>query len=404
MTLPATDRRRDAAVVALAVAVPVVLVVGGLLAEAVQPPGSYDAVGQTVSTLAGLGATDRWIMATALAVAGVLNLLVAAFLRGVGRSARLVLGVGGAAVVVAGLAAQPVHGSSPLHMAATVIGAVAFVVWPLPLAADRGLDPGLRKGSLVATGAMAVALTWLCAQAWTDGTWLGVAERVLILSETVWPLRIAIASWRGSRRRPWSEVGWDTLALAVLAPVVLVVGLLAAEAAWPGPDPGSQSFSALAGLGATNRWIMAGTLGLVGVLLAIIAFGLRPRVPPAAWGLLAAGGVLLAIAGLNPQPVGGYSVVHMLAAGLSWFAFTTWPLGLALSPAVDPGLRRTSAIAFAVLTVLVAWFTVELVTTGELYGLSQRVLVVAQAVWPIRVAVAVLDHRAPAPVERVLRG
>ena len=320
-----------------------------------------------------------------------------------GRSARLVLGVGGVGAVVAALAAQPVHGSSPLHMTATVIGAVAFVVWPLPLAADRGLDPGLRKGSLVATGAMAVALAWLCAQAWTDGTWLGVAERVLILSETVWPLRIAIASWRGSRRRPWSEVGWDTLALAVLAPVVLVVGLLAAETAWPGPDPGSQSFSALAGLGATNRWIMADTLGLVGVLLAIVAFGFRPRVPRPAWGLLAAGGVLLAIAGLNPQPVGGYSLVHMIAAGLSWFAFTTWPLGLALSPAVDPGLRRASAIAFAVLAVLVAWFTVELVTTGEFYGLSQRILVVAQAVWPIRVAVAVLDHRAPAP-ERVLRG
>lgn len=404
MTLLATDRRRDAVVVALAVATPVVLVVGGFLAEAAQPPGSYDAVGQTVSTLAGLGATDRWIMAAALAAAGVSYLLVAAFLRGVGRSARLVLGVGGFAVVVAALAAQPVHGSSPLHMTATVTGAVAFVLWPLPLAADRGLDPGLRRGSLIATGAMALALAWLCAQAWTDGTWLGVAERVLILSETVWPIRIAIASWRGTRRRPWSAAGWDTLALAVLAPVVLVVGLLAAEAAWPGPDPGNQSFSALAGLGATNRWVMAGTLGLVGVLLAIIAVGFRPRVPRPAWALLAAGGVLLAVAGLDPQPVGGYSMVHMVAAGLAWFAFTTWPLGLALSPGVDPALRRTSAIAFAVLAVLCAWFAVELVTAGELYGLSQRVLVIAQAVWPIRVAVAVLDHRAPAPAERALRG
>jgi hypothetical membrane protein len=404
MTPPATDRHRDAALVALAVAAPVVLVGGGLLAEAAQPPGSYDPVGQTVSTLAGLGATDRWIMAAALAFAGVVYVLVAAGLRGVGRVARLVLGVGGVAVVVAALAAQPVHGSSPLHMTATVIGAVAFVLWPLPLAADPALDPALRRGSLVASGAMAVALAWLCAQAWTDGTWLGVAERVLLLSETVWPLRVAIASWRGVRRRPWGEAGWDTLALAVVAPIVLVVGLRAAEAAWPGPDPASQSFSALAGLGATNRWIMAGTLALVGLLLAIVALGLRPRVPTPAWTLLAAGGVLLAVAGVTPQPVGGYSAVHMVAAGLAWFAFSTWPLGLALAPTVAPALRRDSVTAFVVLAVLVAWFTVELVTSGELYGLSQRVLVVAQAVWPIRVAVAVLDHRAATPAERVRSG
>ena len=390
-------RHRDAAVAALAVVAPVVLIVGGFLAEAAQPPGTYDAVAQTVSTLAGLGAIDRWIMAATLATVGGIYVVVAAALHAVPRSARLVLGVGGVAVVVAALAAQPVHGSSSVHMAATVTGAVAFVLWPLPLAADRGLDPGLRRGSLVASAVMAVALGWVCAQAWTDGTWLGVAERVLLLSETVWPAWIAVAVRRGPGRRP-GNAGWGTLALAVLAPVVLVTGLVAAQAAWPGPGAWNQSMSALAGLAAPHRWIMTVTIVAGSVIHVLVAVGLRHRVPTPAWALLGAGGVFLLIAGLNPQPPGGYSAVHMVAGGLAWVAYTTWPLGLARSPAVDPRLRRSSAIVAAVLAVLVAWFAFQLITSGPWYGPSQRIVLLAQAVWPIRVAAAVVGHRAESRV------
>ncbi|GAA4783724.1 hypothetical protein GCM10023200_16530 [Actinomycetospora chlora] len=381
---------------ALAAAAPVVLVVGGTVAQLAQPPGAYDAVRQTVSTLAGLGATDRWIMATTLAVVGALFVLVALGLRGVPRAARAVLGVGGVAAVVAALAAQPAHGSSAVHMTATVIAAVLFVLWPLPLVADRDLAPRLRRDSFVAVAAMTVALGWLCAQAWTDGTWLGVAERVLMLLETVWPIRVAVATARGpARDRPAAATGWATLGIAVLAPIVLVTGLLWAQHAWPGPDPVDQSLSALAGLGATDRWIMSVTLGLVGVLLVLVAGGLRPRVPTPAWLVLGAGGALLTLAGLEPQPVGGYNPVHMGAAGLAWLAFTLWPLGLALSPAVNPRLRRASALAVVVLALLVAWFAVELITTGPWYGVSQRVVVLAQAVWPVVVASAVLGRRRP---------
>ena len=387
------ERLRGPVVVALSVAAPALLVIGGLVAASLQPPGTYDAVGQTISTLAGRGAIDRWIMAAVLASMGVIYLLVAAGLRGVPRPARLLLGVGGGAVVVAALAAQPAHGSSTVHMTATVTGMLAFVAWTVPLAADRGLDPGLRRDSAVAIVAMAAAVAWLCAQAWTDGTWLGAAERVLLLVQTVWPVRVAVASWRGPVGRGWGATGWTTLALAVLAPAVLVVGLGAAQSAWPGPDPWNQSLSALSGLGATSRWIMAATLGVAAVLHVLVAAGLRSRVPTAAWALLGAAGVLLLVAALNPQPVGGYSAVHMVAAGLAWVAFTTWPLGLAFSPSVAPRLRWASAVVVAVLVVLVGWFAVQLVTSGTWYGTSQRIVMLVQAVWPIVVAAAVLTHR-----------
>ena len=392
------ERLRGPVVVALSVTAPLLLVVGGLVAESVQPPGTYDAVGQTVSTLAGRGATDRWIMATVLAAMGVIYLVVALGLRHVPRPARLLLGVGGVAVVVAALAAQPAHGSSTIHMTATVTGLLAFIAWTIPLAADRGLDPGLRRDSAVALAVMAAALAWLCAQAWTDGTWLGAAERTILLVQTVWPVRVAVASWRGPVGRAWGGAGWTTLALAVLAPAVLVVGLGAAQSAWPGPDPWNQSLSALSGLAATSRWIMAATLGVAAVLHVLVAAGLRPRVPAAAWALLGTAGVMLLVAALNPQPVGGYSAVHMVAAGLAWLAYSLWPLGLAFSPSVPPWLRRASAIVVVVLAVLVAWFTVQLITSGTWYGTSQRIVMLVQSVWPVVVAAAVLTHRPGARV------
>lgn len=377
----ALGRLRRPALLAPALAAPVVLVVGALVAQAVQPPGAYDPIGQTISTLAGRGAADRWIMGAALAVIGVLYLLVAAGLRGVPALARAILGGGGVAVIVAALAVQPAHGSSTIHMAGTVTAAVAFVLWPVPLVTDRTLDPALRRGSAAAVAGMSGLLAWLCAQAWTDGTWLGVAERALILGQTVWP--IVVVGWPVRRFRPSPTV------LAVLGPAVFVVGILAAQAAQPLPDAWNRSASALSGLAATSRWIMAGTLVLVGGLTVLTALGLRPRVPATAWRLLAAGGAFLVVTGLSPQPVEGYSAVHMVAGALAWAAYTLWPLGLVAAPAIDRRLRVASAVAVLVLAVLLAWFTAQLVTSGSWYGLSQRIVILAQAVWPVVVAAAI---------------
>ncbi|HEY2194677.1 MAG TPA: DUF998 domain-containing protein [Actinomycetospora sp.] len=172
----------------------------------------------------------------------------------------------------------------------------------------------------------------------------------------------------------------------MVAPVVLVVGFVAAQAAHPGPDPWNRSLSALSGQGASSRWIMVSALGTAGVLVVLIALGLRRRAPRAAWQLLTAGGVFLLVAALDPQPVGGYSAVHMVAAGLAWAALTAWPLALAFSPRVDRRLRWASVIATGVLLVLMAWFTAQLVTDGTWYGISERVVILAQAVWPVVVA------------------
>lgn len=233
-----------------------------------------------------------------------------------------------------------------------------------------------------------LALTGTGSPRWGSGpahvTWLGVVERVMLPDVTSWPIRVAVATGR-ARRRPGAATVVAGLALA--APAVFVGGLLAAQAAQPGPVAGDRSLSALAGGDTASAWIMTLALVLVGVLSALVAIGLR-GVPVAARAVLGAAGGMLVLAAAVPQPVGGTSVTHMVVAGLAWAGFVAWPLVLAGSRSVEQRLRWTSAVAAGVLLVLAGWFAVQLVSGGTWYGFSQRLLLVALAVWPARVALA----------------
>src|SRR5579872_3181784 len=93
--------------VASAAAAPVLLSGGLALAEARQPPG-YSAVRDTISALAGLGATDRWVMTAALAGLGACHVVTAAGLRPAGVPARLVLAAGGFGTLAVAAYPQPV--------------------------------------------------------------------------------------------------------------------------------------------------------------------------------------------------------------------------------------------------------------------------------------------------------
>jgi hypothetical protein len=74
-------------------AVPVLLVGGGTVAGRLQPP-SYDAVADTVSGLAAVGAADRWVMPVTLVLVAVCELLTGLALRPAGAPGRLILMAG----------------------------------------------------------------------------------------------------------------------------------------------------------------------------------------------------------------------------------------------------------------------------------------------------------------------
>jgi len=128
-------------------AAPVLLIGGWELGAARQPPG-FDPVTETISALAGYGATDRWIMTVGLAGLGVCHLVTALGLRPAALPGRLLLAIGGAATVLVAVFPQPADGSSPAHILAAAVAFPALSLWPA-LAWRRSGRTSLRPAVLV---------------------------------------------------------------------------------------------------------------------------------------------------------------------------------------------------------------------------------------------------------------
>jgi hypothetical membrane protein len=181
---------------------PVVVTVGWLVADAVQP-AAYSPIRKTVSVMSGYAGTDRWIMTGALLLAGGCQLLTAAGLAGVRVPARLLLAVAGLSSIGIAVSPEPVRGSTPQHLAWTALGAVAIAVWPafvVRRAPSRPLILG-RYGCAVVTAVFLVLLGWLVIET-QGGSDLGLAERLSVSIETCWPFVVVVALRHATRPRP----------------------------------------------------------------------------------------------------------------------------------------------------------------------------------------------------------
>jgi len=195
------------------------------------------------------------------------------------------------------------------------------------------------------------------------------------------------------------NVPWWGLVSSAAAPVLLVGGWSGAARLQPQPvDPVADTVSALAAVGAADRWVMTLTFALVGVCYIVTGIALRPA-GAAGRLILAAGAAAGMLVAVNPQPAHGGSPSHALWASVGFAALAVWPAGAwrrgpevpwALRPAVCAGV-------VVVLAVLVAWFGLEVVTGAGHAGLAERVLGLAQAVWPL-MAVLSCRHPAGAPI------
>jgi Protein of unknown function (DUF998) len=93
---------------------------------------------------AGYGGTDRWIVTGALFGVGGCYFVTAAGLSGLRWPARLLLMVAGLSSIGIAASPEPVHGSTPEHVAWAVLGAVAIAVWPAFVTRRR--RPGRQPG------------------------------------------------------------------------------------------------------------------------------------------------------------------------------------------------------------------------------------------------------------------
>jgi hypothetical protein len=190
---------------------PILLAGAWLVAGACQP-ASYSPVRQTVSVLAGRAATDRWIVTGALFVVGGCHFVTAAGLTRVRASARILLVVAGVSGIGIAASPEPVHGSTPQHLAWTALGAVTIAVWPAFVAQRTSPRPPILSiyGSATVTAVFVALLGWLVIETRWGGT-LGLAERLCLSAQTSWPFIVAVALRRTTAHASRQELSGEHL-------------------------------------------------------------------------------------------------------------------------------------------------------------------------------------------------
>jgi len=176
-----------------------VLLVGGFVIAAAMQPGSYNPVRDTISDLAERGATDPWVMTTALACLGLCYLLAAFGLRPAGRVGRVLLAGGGVATLSIAAFRAPREGYSFAHELAVIAAALTCCTWPLFASGRLHPAPLLKRTPGLAATAVSLGLvTWYALE--SHGALLGVAERCAASAPPLWLLAVVVTTRRALTR------------------------------------------------------------------------------------------------------------------------------------------------------------------------------------------------------------
>ncbi|WP_333770568.1 DUF998 domain-containing protein [Streptomyces sp. IBSBF 2435] len=188
-------------------------------------------------------------------------------------------------------------------------------------------------------------------------------------------------------------VSWWAVLSSGCAPVLLIGGsTTAAVLQGPGYNPVSQTISVLAA--GSGYWVLTVTLLALGTCYLATALGLRAAAPAGRLALAGGGLSAMLLAGF-PAPKSGGSFSHGSVVAVGFSLLALWPVLAADRRAGAPwGLRPVPSLMGSALMVLgAAWFLVELQLHGAA-GVAERVLTIAQSLWPIVVVVSCLRHPA----------
>jgi len=200
------DRDMPWWVTTAAAAAPLLLIAGLMTAAELQPPG-FAAFSGTISSLAGQGANDSWVMTLTFAAVGGCEVVTGLALRAAALAGRAVLiGAGICGLLVAAFPER--LGGSSVHAFWAGWGFAGLVLWPV-FAGRRGASASadvpwaLRPGTCARVTVTLAALTvWFAAEQVTRGPTMGLAERTAGVAQTVWPLVVVL-----SCRRSPAEAG-----------------------------------------------------------------------------------------------------------------------------------------------------------------------------------------------------
>jgi hypothetical membrane protein len=179
-----------------------VLLIGGWTVAAARQVRDFDPVTSTISELAALGSDDRWVMSGALVGVGICHLVTASALRPAAMSGRVLLALGGTATVLIAAFPLPVDsGSSGAHTMVATVALGALAVWPGAAWRRGECVPGALRPAvcIAAAAALLAGLGWFVFELGTDGSRLGLAERVAAGSQSIWPLAVVVWTRRALR-------------------------------------------------------------------------------------------------------------------------------------------------------------------------------------------------------------
>lgn len=211
-----------------AVAAPITIIGTWTLAASLQDDG-YDPVRDTLSWLATQAAVAPRLGACGFALTGIAHIVTAVGLRPVPRAGRLMLGLGGLATV--GVALLPTDRTHTAHMGAAGVAFVAMATWPAVARDAAGLGRMAPWSGTAAASGMSVMLGWYMLELQAlipgQGARKGLAERIVAVAQSLWPLAVVLAV----RAEPGSGTS-ERAAAAVAASAAAATPRWAAWAPW----------------------------------------------------------------------------------------------------------------------------------------------------------------------------
>jgi hypothetical protein len=203
------------------------------------------------------------------------------------------------------------------------------------------------------------------------------------------------------------DVPWWGIASSAVPPVVLAAGWTIAASLQSRPyDPVGDTVSALAGIGATSRWVMTLAFVLAAACEVVTGLALRPARVAGRLILMTGGIAGILVAGFPVRMGGGAPGSHIVLAVIGLVALAVWPAAASgRGPDLPWALRPQVAVRVTmILLILLAWFGLDLATSAGLAGLAERALGEAQATWPFVVTMGCRHPVAVAARYRALRG
>jgi hypothetical membrane protein len=179
--------------VASSVLAPVLLVGGWTIAADLQPV-PFDAVSRSISSLAAQGMPYRWVITSALLGVGICNFVTGLALKPAAEAGRILLILGGVCSMLIAAYPQHQHSGSPEHEAFSFLGVVLMSIWPVA-ATRQDPDAPFCLQRRVASLALLVnlgLLAWFTAELF-NGPLLGLAERIVTVDQSLWPLAVVVS-------------------------------------------------------------------------------------------------------------------------------------------------------------------------------------------------------------------